>query len=145
MDKFKEAAKLFRQLADLFDGMEGPAAPVVQSEADPAWSNYDRMAEVTPKLKWVNFVLQLEAPIGRPKAQRIIDRVAPSPMAKRQIQVQMGPGSKGTKTFVVAFKLRCTDNHGDAEETAQAIANKINQRGADKRARAKVSRVLAVA
>lgn len=139
MDKFKEAAKLFRQLADLFDDLEGTATPAAQAAAD-------QPAQLLPSGKWVKYCLQLEAPIGKPKARRIMDRVAPSPMAKRQLEWQMGPGSKGTKTFVVAFIVKVMDRGGDvAESAARHLADKIDARGSDKRARAKVSEVSLVA
>lgn len=144
MEAHQEIAKLLRRLAELVEQMgDGIVIAPIQAMEDPPVN--PQPAQQLPTGKWVNFVLQLAAPIGKPKAQRIIDRVAPSELAKRQIQVQMGPGSNGTKTFVVGFKVRCTDIHGDGLETAQHMADKINQRGADKRARAKVSRVLAVA
>lgn len=136
MDKFKEAAKLFRQLADLFDGLEGTAAPPSQAEADPA----PAMAPT----KWLQFRLQLEAPIGRPKAQRIIDRLAPTDQGRKQFAVQMGPGSNGTKTYVVAFIVKVTDRDGDAQEMASMVAAKMDERGSDKRARTKVASVQAV-
>lgn len=135
MDKFKEAANLFRALADLFDGMEGDAASVMQAAADPA--------PARPKAKWVTFRLELNQPIGKPKAQRIIDRVNPVPGSPSQLSIVMGQGS-ASRQAVVAFHLRATNTNGDGKETADFVAGKINKRGSDPRARAKVSSVVKV-
>ena len=144
MDKLKEAAKLFRALADLFDDM-GDAA----ESRNAAWGNqFERMAQkVTtppkPEAKWVTYRLELTQPIGKPKAARIIDRVNPMPGRRSQLSIVMGQGS-ASRQAVIAFDLRVTNTNGDGKETADFVAGKINKRGSDPRARAKVSSVVKI-
>ncbi len=142
MDKLKEAAKLFRALADLFDDME----PNVESEA-VSWARQFGSAQearvLRSKTKWVTFRLELKQPIGKPKAARIIERVKPVPGIPSQLSIVMGQGS-ASRQAVIAFHLRATNTNGDGKETADFVAGKINKRGSDPRARAKVSRVVLV-
>ena len=109
--------------------------------AGASQSAVDAMEASVPPTKWVTFKLILDAPIGRPKALRIIERVAPNPAAKRQLEFHMGQGT-GTKQAVVYFTVKVTDRDGDAMELAKVMANRMDQYGSDGRARAKVSQVV---
>lgn len=141
MDKFKEAATLFRALADLFDDME----PDAESEAIVWARKFGREATASAerfkeKTKWVTYRLELAQPIGKPKAGRILDRLATSPNYRDQLSIVMGQGT-ASRQAVVAFNVRITDKNGDGLEIANFMANKMNERGSDPRARAKVSSV----
>jgi hypothetical protein len=143
MDKSKEIAKLFRALADLFDDM-GDAA----ESRNAAWGNQFVMRQeaatpTKPKTKWVTYRLELAQPIGKPKAARIIERVKPVPGIPSQLSIVMGQGS-ASRQAVIAFDLRVTNSNGDGKETADFVAGKINKRGSDLRARAKISSVVMV-
>lgn len=143
MDPYQEGAKLLRRLAELMEQLALSGTPIDVEPQGATQAAVNAMTNSRPKTKWVTFRLELAQPIGKPKAQRIIDRVCINSQAHRQLVIQMGQGT-ASRQAVVAFMLKVTDHNGDGHESADFMAGKLNERGSDLRARAKVSSVVRV-
>ena len=140
----KKLTEILAALTEWAEEYASEELALAKSARDSISPNYKPRDDYPPSdnstKKWCTFILELKAPIGKPKAARIIERLIPHPNYRHQLEVIMGKGS-GSSQAVIAFHLKITDKDGDNVEQAEALAKRMNERGVASNARAKVESV----